>query len=256
MRLINKIGSGILMLCLFTSCKKDKLLTYSTDDNIYFKYTPKNNFTDTVDLSFGYSPLSVTDSVFGIPVFVTGSASDRDRTYSVSVVSDVTTAVEGVHYVLPPVPTFRAGRISDTLKVKLLRSADLQQKPVSLTLELKPGNDLKTNVTSFATNVAGELNILRFRINVSDNVGPGSYWTGIFAAFFGTFSVKKVRLINEIAGMPLDYYTTGWLTDLNLNARAGSWAIFMSRYLSDQKKAGNTIYDEDGSEMTMGVAYR
>jgi hypothetical protein len=96
-----------------------------------------------------------------------------------------------------------------------------------------------------------------FRLILSDQLGPGNNWAGVFAAYFGAFSVKKVRLINEVAGMPLDYYTTGWLTDLQLSARAPLWAITTSRYLADQKAAGHTVYEDDGvTPMTMGITYQ
>lgn len=253
---IKNTGLFLLVLCIVSSCKKEKLMTYNTEDNIYFKYTVTGNFIDTANFSFGYAPLSVQDSVFRIPVFVTGAPSDHDRVYNVTAVADSTTAIAGTNYILPSPAIFRAGHVIDTLTVKFLRAANLQQGVRKLYLRLEPSDELKTGITSFATNVVGELNILNFRFNITDNIGPGSYWTGVFQPYFGTFSVKKVRLINSIAGMPLDYYTTGWLTDLNLSARATTWAIFMTRYLADEKAAGNTILDEDGTEMMMGVAYR
>lgn len=256
MRHVQNIGLSLLVLGLFSSCKKEKLMTYNTENNIYFKYTVTNNFIDTANFSFGYAPLSVQDSVFRIPVFVTGPPADHDRVYNVIAVPDSSTAVAGTNYVLPSPALFRAGRVVDTLTIKFLRAANLQQGAKKLYLRLQPSDELKTGITSFATNIVGELNILNFRFNITDDIGPGNYWTGVFQPYFGTFSVKKVRLINSIAGMPLDYYTTGWLTDLNLNARATTWAIFMTRYLADQKTAGNTILDEDGTEMMMGVAYR
>jgi hypothetical protein len=255
MRVLKYTGSCFLLLGLF-SCKKEKLITYNTEDNIYFKYTVTNNFIDTANFSFGYSPLSVQDSVFRIPVFVTGAPADHDRVYKVAAVPEGTTAIAGTNYVLPSPAVFRAGRVTDTLTIKFLRAANLQQGAKKLQIRLLPSEELKTGITSFSTIVTGELNILNFRFNISDEIGPGNSWTGVFQTYFGNFSVKKVRLINTVAGMPLDYYTTGWLTDLNLAARAASWAIFMSRYLADQKAAGNTILDEDGTEMMMGPAYR
>ncbi len=255
MRVLNFIGLSLLAMGILSSCKKETLTKYNTEDNIYFKYTVTNNFIDTANFSFGYSPLTTQDSIFRIPVFVTGAPSDHDRVYNVVVVTESTTAIAGTNYVLPSPAIFRAGRLVDSLTIKFIRAANLQQGPLTLKIMLRPSEELKTGVTSFATNVTGELNILNFRFNITDNIGPGTYWTGIFQTYFGPFSVKKVRLINSVAGMPLDYYTTGWLTDLNLNARAATWAIFMARYLADQKLAGNTILDEDGTEMVMGVAY-
>jgi hypothetical protein len=166
-----------------------------------------------------------------------------------------TTAVEGTHYVLPSATTFHAGRVSDTFEVKLIRAAGLQKQKVLLTLQLLPGDELKTGMVSYRGPVTAELNVQTFKIHLSDELVAGVYWD-VFSPYFGTFSAKKVRLINEIAGMPLNYYTTGWMVDASVYARAATWAIAVSRYLAAQKAAGNTIYDEDGTEMLMNASYR
>jgi hypothetical protein len=257
MRKSKYIAVVVLAACLGVSCKKETLLTYDINDNIYFKYLTSGQPVDSAAFSFAYSPASVKDSVFKIPFAITGAPANHDRTYSIIVVDSNTTAVAGQHYILPAAFIVHAGRIVDSLPLKLLRAPDLQTKTIQLKLALRESSDFKTNVQAVYGNVAGSVNVVSFRLLLSDQLGPGNYWSGVFAAYFGAFSVKKVRLINQVAGMPLDYYTTGWLTDAQLSARAPLWAIITSRYLSDQKAAGQTVYEDDGvTQMTMGTSYQ
>jgi len=242
-------------LCVFASCKKSSLLTYDIPDSIYFNYKASNGLiADSTEATFATKSISTTDSTLKIPITATGTAADHDRTYKIIVVDSNTTAIAGKHFILPVTFTFRAGRIIDSLPLKLLRTVDLQSKAVKLKLALQPGGDFKTDIKSVNTITAGTINALTFKVNISDMF---TAWSSSFTAYYGTFSIKKVRLINQIAGMPLDYYTKGWLTDLQFASRVGSWTITMSHYLVDQKAAGHTVYEDDGvTEMKMALAYQ
>ena len=244
-----------LALCVFVSCKKESLLTYDIPDNIYFNYkTPNGLAADSTEATFATRSLLTTDSVLKIPIIATGTASDHDRTYKIIVIDSNTTAIAGKHFILPATFTFRAGRIIDSLPVKLLRTVDLQNKAVKLKLALQPGGDFKTDIKFINTITSGTINSLTFKVNISDLF---TAWSSSFTAYYGTFSIKKVKLINQIAGMPLDYYTKGWLTDLQFASRVGSWTITMSHYLVDQKAAGHTVYEDDWvTEMKMAPAYQ
>ncbi|HEY0174759.1 MAG TPA: DUF4843 domain-containing protein [Pedobacter sp.] len=249
-----------LVLCLFTACKKDNLLTYdkaNSADNIYFNYAPVSGLIDSAAVSFAYSAATVKDSVFKIPVAITGSPADHDRTYSITVVSGSTTAAPNTNYVLPSTFIVRKGLVQDTLAVKLLRTTDLQTKALSLDLALQPGGDFQTGIQSKLNSLFVSINVLSFKISFSDLLGPGTYWTNIFQAYFGAFSIKKVKLMNQAVGLPLNYWTTGWLTDLSLAARCTTWAIAMSHYLADQAAAGHPVYEDDGlTLMVMAPNYQ
>lgn len=250
------IGLFAFAICLFVSCKKQSLLTYDVSDNIYFNYKAGGIITDSTNISFATRVSSVKDSIFKLPVAITGTPKDHDRTYRVMVVDSNTTAVIGTHFILPATFTFRAGRVIDSLPIKLLRTADLQSKVIALKLALTPGNDFITDIKTMFSSIGGEVNILAFKLKVSDILTQGTSWTSAFAPYFGTFSVKKIRLINQITGMPLDYPAT-YAFDLQSIAKRTVYAITMSQYLREQKAAGNTVYEDDGiTEMKMAVAYQ
>lgn len=239
---------------IFCACKKQQLLTYNAPDNIYFFYKRSNLRLDSLDFSFAYSPLSVKDSIVKVPFAVTGTPSAADREFIVTVAAG-STAKAGVNFVLPEKFVLGAGKLIDSFPVKVIRTADLQQNKLSFSLNLVANNNFHTDIKSI-TGTLDSINTLAFKINISDVLTQGNFWTGIFNTYFGAFSIKKLRLINQVAGMPLDYVNTG-IYDLNLNARCAGWAITMSRYLKDQQKAGNPVYEDDGvTLMVMGAAYQ
>ena len=84
-----------------------------------------------------------------------------------------------------------------------------------------------------------------FKISILDGLQKPDAWNN---SFFGTFSVKKLKLMNTVTGMPLnalnDYDTYGsWVF----------WATMMNRYLLDQAAAGNPVLEDDGTPMKMGI---
>jgi hypothetical protein len=256
MKKFNQFLTIILLIGIMAGCKKESIFTYNAFDSIYFNSYAGGQPIDTTAVTFAYSPVAITDSTLKVPFKITGLPADHDRSYNV-IVDTGTTAVSGKHFILPATFIFRAGRLLDSLPIKLLRTTDLQSKAMILRLKLQPTSDLHNDLKTTTTLFGQVINLTSFKLNISDMLGQGQYWSGVFNTYFGAFSIKKVRLINQITGMPLNYYTTGWLTDLNLNARAGLYAITMARYLSDQKAAGNAIYEDNGvTPMVMGAAYQ
>ncbi|SEW35040.1 DUF4843 domain-containing protein [Chitinophaga arvensicola] len=237
---------------VFAACKKQQLMTYNAPDNIYFFYKRNNVRLDTMDFSFAYSPLSVTDSIVKIPFTITGVPVNNDREFVVTV-DPSSTAKPGVNFVLPDKFVLSAGKLVDSFSIKLIRTKDLQTNTLSLRLNLNANNNFQIALKDIAS--APGVNALSFKINISDVLNQGSFWSGVYSTYFGTFSVKKLRLLNQVAGMPLDYVING-IYDLNLNARCAFWAISMSRYLKDQQNAGTPVYDEDGTLMVMAPSYQ
>ncbi|WP_426330190.1 DUF4843 domain-containing protein [Pedobacter sp. R-06] len=253
MNTIKYISISALIFCFFTSCKKQSLLTYNSPDNIYFTSTGQP--LDSTNFTFANQLPSVKATVFKIPIAVSGTPKDYDRTFQV-IVDKSSTAIAGQHYEFPFSMTVRAGRVVDSLGIKLLRSTDLQNKAVLLKLILQENQNFHVDIKT-VTSYTSFINVTNFKLYISDVLVDGKYWSGVFAAYFGAFSKKKVLLINQIVGMPLDYYTSGWLTDVNVSAKSTVWAITMSHYLADQKAAGKTIFEDDGvTEMVMAPAYQ
>jgi hypothetical protein len=122
-------------------------------------------------------------------------------------------------------------------------------------LNLQPNNSFQTDI-KVIEGLLDSINPLSLKINITDILGPGTYWTGILQGFFGAFSIKKVKLLNQVTGMPIDITING-IYDLNLNAKCATYAIAMSRYLKDQTAAGKTVYEDDGiTPMAMNASYQ
>jgi hypothetical protein len=249
------------LYCILPCCKKEKLLTYDTANSIYFDYQTNAGSvrTDSINLTFAYSSASVVDSNVMIPVHVTGGPFKADRVYSVQA-DPSSTAKAGTHYTLPDKLVLPSGSLRDSFPIKFIRTADMQSNTLELILHLVPSRDFSTNIQWLDAStdyISGDsVNGVTIKIYVSDILQAGPYWTNVFAAYFGNFSVKKMQVLNQISGMPLNWPLLG-LYDLNFGAKTALYAIETSRYLNDQHAAGQTVYEADGvTPMTMGVQYQ
>ncbi|MDD7885092.1 DUF4843 domain-containing protein [Flavivirga sp. 57AJ16] len=234
---------SIILLGILSSCTKEGLLTYDIKDNIYFI-----KFPDSLDVSFAYSNASVQDSLVKMPVYVTGVPADRDRIFTLSV-DPSSTAVENTDYSFPETFTIHKGQVSDTIYIKLERTDDLQTTMKTLILNLTSNEEFDTNLGSEDS----QFTVL-YKITVSDMLTAGRYW-GSLSYYYGDFSVKKIQLMHQVTGMPLDFIVNP--TSYNdYNSLIPYYGLIMNRYLLDQQDLNNTIYEEDGvTEMRMGVFF-
>ena len=245
---------GLVILVVLDACKKESLLTYNASDNIYFFYKKSGLRLDSVNFTFAYSADGVKDSNVMVPFSVTGIPAKDDREFTITV-DPSSTAQAGIHYVMPAKFVLAAGRLIDSFPIKLLRAPDLQKGTLFLRLNLQPNDHFQTDI-KVIEGLLDSINPLSLKINITDILGPGTYWTGILQAYFGAFSVKKVKLLNQVTGMPIDITING-IYDLNLNAKCAYYAISMSRYLKDQAAAGKTVYEDDGvTPMAMNASYQ
>lgn len=262
------LAGGLLLMG--ASCKKDPLLTYKAADNIYFNFItgvdPANNnlgqYTDSLEVTFSFSDASVTDSIVDIPVAVTGVASDQDRTFNLSV-DAASTAKAGVNYEFPNAFLLRAGITEDTIRIKVKRTPELKTSMLTLLLTLQDNDQFKTQYLfrprqgNSQTNIIGQDTIwtTTFKVTMADMLAAGPYWAMNYSYYFGTFSEKKMRLMNQVTGMPLSFWSKPANTAQE-RAQIGYYGGFMARYLSDQTAAGNMIFEADGiTPMKMGYRY-
>lgn len=253
---------GGLSLLMAASCKKQSLLTYNASDNIYFNYiydTAPIRYSDTVNITFAFSASSVTDTVFNLPVAVTGTASNKDRAFEVTV-DPASTAVVSTDYVLPSSFLIHAGKLIDTISILFKRTAAIKSSSVSLLLHLKENDQFKTQFPYrgmlgndlYSIDPGDTIQVETFKVNLSDMLQAGPYWSE-YSYYFGDFSEKKVRLMNQIAGMPLDFWSVSSYSSTQQQANTLYYGGFTARYLSDQAYQGNIIFEADGiTKMAMG----
>jgi len=245
----------IPLIILAAACKREPLLTYNTSDNLYFNYKAGFQYVDTLDVSFAYSDASVKETIVALPLAVTGTPATADRQFNL-VADPASTAVAGTHYELPQL-VIRAGKVQDTLFLKLKRAADLSTGTKKIMLQLQSNEFFHTDL-QFRTvggSVIDTINMLKFSITVSDILSAGPYWETIYKPYFGNFSLKKVKFIHDLVGMPLDFWSIAQPNNKQ-RAEAIYYASVTGRYLAEQASLGNTILDEDGTPMLMGPAYQ
>lgn len=252
-KIMKKIQPILLFLPLFflvTACEKN-IKVYDGENNIYFLHAVSSVFlgaasADSLDLTFAYTP-GKTDSVLKVPVRITGSPSDKDRAFKVAI-SPSSTAVAGKHYEpLPANLRMRAGRVTDTIFVRFIRTPDMLADTLSLILELQPNENFATHMTDKVVNTltGQKQSFTKFTINVTDVLSRPKLWLD---TYLGTFSRKKILLMNEVTGMPLDALNNTTTTV----AQVIYWGKFTQRYLNDKKATGQTVYEDNGTEMIMG----
>ncbi|WP_127126943.1 DUF4843 domain-containing protein [Pseudoflavitalea rhizosphaerae] len=260
----------VSLLFMAVSCKKEALMKYKSADNVYFNYLvgvdPVNNnlgyYIDSIDLTFSFSDPSVQDSILKIPVGVTGVATDQDRSFSLAI-DPSSTAKPGLNYELPETFLIRAGKIEDTIRIKVNRTPELKSNMLTLLLTLQENDQFKTQFKfrprqgNSQTNIRDQdtIRTTTFKVRMADMLAAGPYWDTYYFWHFGTFSEKKVRLMNQVAGMPLSLWSKLAETPQE-RSEIAYYGGFMARYLSDQAAAGNTILDEDGiTPMKMADRY-
>lgn len=258
---------SFILVIFLSSCKKSQLTTYNTADNVYFNYYRDVNPAqfelgfpaDSVNYTFAYSSPDIQSAILPIPVAVTGVPENFDREIKLTV--DPSSTATAQHFTLPASFIMHAGRVIDTVFVTLHRTADLQNKGVSAVLLMNASKDFSTDLKSKVRPLeAGAepdtVQLLTFKILMSDIFAPGPSWGN---PYFGTFSLKKVRLLNEVTAMPLNFWSiANGITDYKQQSSLASYyAVFMSRYLQEQASAGHPIFEDDGvTLMRMGSAYQ
>lgn len=121
---------GILLLA---ACKKEDYIMYDKDfAGIYFEQ-------DSIYYSFGLTPFEIESYSFDIPVHIMGEATSSERTFSVEVLSEKTTAVQGVHYILPNTFTVMADSINGYIPITILRN-EMGENDYKIHFKLKENN--------------------------------------------------------------------------------------------------------------------
>ena len=157
---MKKLIYTMTVSCLFFglgSCDQEIDYPYEGKDRIYFdcftfnSYTRIRTYTDSLTFSFGLIADSIRIDTARIVLHYSGNASEQERIYHVKVVQDSTTAEEGIHYQpIQKEQVFRPGRLTDTLKIVVLRdhmnSRFLDKERYRLELELEPSEDFDLGI--------------------------------------------------------------------------------------------------------------
>ncbi|MCW3463029.1 DUF4843 domain-containing protein [Chitinophaga nivalis] len=235
---------------LMTGCSKSELMRYQGENNVYFSYpgSGSNNY-DTIQINFAFRKTAADDTA-RFYVKLMGRTAPENRSFSMLTDEAQTTAVAGKHYRLPGSDSLiiPAGSNQKQVLVKILRPADLYEKSCTLFLKLVPNNNFETNMPVYNPAAANVISAINLRIIISDQLPEPDNWAANTTAL-GTFSRKKLTLFAANRSLVLTRFYTG---SIYTATQLKNFAKQFQTYLNDQQKAGNTIREEDGTEMKMG----
>ncbi|SHL02255.1 DUF4843 domain-containing protein [Flavobacterium chilense] len=238
-----------------TSCSQEEIKTYSGTDNVYFSpavfpYVMNGNYsitTDSTGVSFGFDNAAIDKKTYLIPIRVQGKLSDIDRKVKVTV-DPSSTAIEGTDFSLPKNIMIRAGKAVDTIAVTLYRTSALKLKRVTMVLNLEENEFFTTKMQSTVTNVLTNktMSYTRFKLSFDDQLNTPKGW---YVYFTGPFTAKKFLLMCDLLHLDPVMFDAPFGSPGIGSADYLYYNTFMKRYLADQKASGNTIYEDDGTEM-------
>ena len=220
-----------LALCLLgmIGCSTDNIDLYQSDGYISFV----NKEVDTLMISFF---LLGNLQEYDLPVAVrfTGDPLLEKEAISLSVTKEGTTA-DTKFYDLPQ-PEFQAMSHLDTFYVKLKNFPELQQKTVTLCLELAENENFKL----------GDRYYRRMHLKINDNVAKPSWWTpDVETYYLGGYSDKKFRELMTAAQPDLSKVDEGLIR---------TWALKLKYHLEERASSPlGPVTEVDGSLMSVPV---
>ncbi|MDQ6530073.1 DUF4843 domain-containing protein [Flavobacterium sp. LHD-85] len=257
MKKILILSITLLIITGFSSCTKEEIETYSGKDNIYFSpavvsYVSLNGakvLTDSIGLSFSLDNPVITERLFKIPIAVQGKASNVDREVKIAI-DPSSTAIKDTHFTIPDKIIIPAGKVVDTIRVLVKRTPDMKKNAFSLVFNLEGNEFFKTEMQTKVINVLTKktMSFIQFELTFDDLLSQPKGWV---VSFLGTFSAKKFFLMCDLMNLdPIIFNQAPSSSAVGLSIpEMQYYQNFMKRYLAEQKASGNTVYEENGTEM-------
>jgi hypothetical protein len=220
----------VMALLTAAACKKDNIKLYSGASYIQFS----KSYTDSSLFSFLALP-DKDEAQTPMPVELVGRPENKDRTYKIEVVKELTSATEA-NYSVPATFTLKAGHIADTAWITVKKTPDLAVKPVRLVLKIAATDDLGIGQADYAISI----------IYLSNVIAKPDWWDeDVTDEYLGDYSDKKYKLFIQVTGM----------SDLDENDgnQLRYYTILFKNYLLREKDAGRTVYEDNGTEMTVAL---
>ena len=195
-----------------------------------------------------------------LKVMTTGRIKDYDRSFSVAIVPDTTTAVEGLNYEpLEKEYTVKAGEFFTYVPVVLRRTENIQKIKKDIVLQLIPNEQFTIGIPQWkrlpgqweSTVLKGDFKADFHKLEISDFVSRPSQWiglenNGLEAGWWGVFTEKKYRLICEHFNLVYEDFMTAAKMP---QAKKDNIREYMVRFLQNLYNAGTPILEEDGRLM-------
>ncbi len=224
-----ELAVAALLLFIF-SCKKDEIMLYN--DNSYIQFT--RDYADSSVFSFLALP-DQNEARVPFAIELLGKPENRDRQYKISVFDELTNAPQA-NYSLPETFTLKANQTVDTAWITVRKTPEIAVKPVKLTLRIEDTPDFKIGQTDYSVNI----------VYISNVIARPDWWDDtVEGRFLGDYSDKKYELFIQVTGVS-DF-------DQNDQNLLRTYTIMLKNYLLKEKDAGRTVYEDNGSEMTVAL---
>lgn len=262
------------LLLLFTAGCQKETMSYEGEEGIYFAVQFGPEWGDPKVWAFQQeSPVEFVNIAGGVDtiklkVMTTGSIKDYNRSFSVAVVKDSTSAIEGLNYEpLLSEYTVKAGEVFTEIPVVLMRTENIQNDAKSILLQLIPNSHFTLSIpvwkrlpnmwTSLVKD--GDFNAAQHKITISDFITRPVRWvglvqgTGLEAGRWGAFTEKKYRLIcDEFNLVYQDFASEAEMP----TPKQANIQEYMARYLQNLYDKQTPILEEDGRLMWfLGVSW-
>lgn len=222
MKTIIKIS--LIAIFFLGSCTYNDLKLYNDNPSIYFA-----GDTD-IDFTFSKYKGGNTATIL-IPVEIGGYKSDTDRSFTMEVVSDSTTATPSVHYKsLGTTFTMPKDSFKVHVPVEIYNNDPvLKNEKVRLYLRIVANGNF----------INGVFNKQELSLYISDILIKPKIWDSVYSGFFGVYSQTKHRKILEICDITEipDIYDGG-----SYNYKWDAYGRAVNNYYRDNYPQ----YDENG----------
>lgn len=250
----------IISICAM-SCSEDELLTFDeakTGSSIFFQ-NPYLGTQIQSNNTFAYSVSTITHLEDSVIVNCTGSPSDIEREFKVEYDKE-STMIQGKHFdLISTKMIIPAHATKGVIKFKFYRTDDMTAESKVLKLNLVDNGNFNVKLNKRITSNKDTLELISYSFYVDDKLQPPYVWAtppykAIFDAYMGIYSKKKLQLMIDVLDIDPEvfidpkyaqqnYFTVGIIT---------YWGSYMKFWLTKEKANGNTYYDENGIEITMG----
>ncbi|MCK0131698.1 DUF4843 domain-containing protein [Flavobacteriaceae bacterium F08102] len=220
----------LALVLVVTSCTKDEIMSFKGQPGVTF--LPSEN--STFDTKYSFLGNSSGEYIQEVDVQIVGEAADVDRYFNVKVINDEkTTASESQYEIVEGI--VKANEYQGKLYIKLFNSNDLDDKTVSIHLELVPSDDF----------VPGAIETNEFTVSWTNQIVIPS-WTYYRFFFVSTPSTLAYRLIVETTG--LTEFGRNEYRDLGTDgatALATKFGDYVKQY--NLEHPGNPLVHDDGA---------
>lgn len=141
MKYLNNVLGLLGISLLFIGCEKSEPLSFQAKPAIVFDYQTEASSKAT----FSFLGKSGVEGEVKIPVILNGFPEDRDRKFEVEVVTDTITDASATGYKIEQ-GVIKAGRVKDSLLVKLYKTDELETKVVNLYLRVKANDEFERGI--------------------------------------------------------------------------------------------------------------